>query len=237
MRALSACAARKLVRWRHGSVCAISIRSSQETRVARNLFNTMPAYPQMSPTSEPSGVADHALRVTPNEAKLGADNPGARHIADPRPHDRDARDSLPPSPGDPPPHGTMADGECRALLGRGAHFKGTLAFEGFARVDGKLQGKILGAGLLTVGPDAEIEGIIQVSNLIVLGGRVRGEVRVAESIELAPGSDMLAEVEAEALYAAEGAMISGQWNLREKPVSLAIEDFPPWLEQRRDTVD
>ncbi len=197
---------------------------------AVELPEIMPAHQPFPPDSSP-GTSDAGglLRQSAGEDRSAVAQPVPTTAT--AAHEQELRDSLPPPPGEAPAFDGAGDGDCRALLARGCHFKGTLAFEGFARIDGTLKGKVVGSGLLTLGPTAEVEGLIQVANLIVLGGRVRGEVRVSESVELAPGSDVLAELEAESLYAADGAMISGNWNVRQKPVSLAVEAFPPWLER------
>ena len=65
---------------------------------------------------------------------------------------------------------TLPATEITALLGRGTHFEGKLAFEGRVRIDGSFKGEIKSADVLIVGEGAEIEAEIQALADRLFGG-------------------------------------------------------------------
>lgn len=101
-------------------------------------------------------------------------------------------------------------GEIHALLGRGTRFRGTLAFEGRARVDGKLDGEIVGDGILVVGEGADINAKIEVGTLIVLGGTLRGSAVARQLIEIHAPARVHADITAPEIDVAKGATFDGR---------------------------
>lgn len=62
------------------------------------------------------------------------------------------------------------------LISEGVSVVGTLNFgEGVVRLDGRLEGKIIGSGTLIIGEKGMLQGEVKVTTLI-LGGRVEGTV-------------------------------------------------------------
>ncbi len=96
-----------------------------------------------------------------------------------------------------------------ALLAADAAFSGVLAFDGAARVDGRLEGRVVARGRLEVGPSAEIRGDVHV-DVLVLAGRVEGDVVARERAELAPSARLVGSLRAERLVLADGARLEGR---------------------------
>ena len=63
-------------------------------------------------------------------------------------------------------------GDVKAFLGEGTEFKGVLSFEGTVRIDGSLEGEILGEDLLIVGEPAVVKAEIDVGAREVEGAAV-----------------------------------------------------------------
>ncbi|HPB99595.1 MAG TPA: polymer-forming cytoskeletal protein, partial [Polyangiaceae bacterium] len=79
---------------------------------------------------------------------------------------------------------TLPASEITALLGRGTHFEGKLLFDGRLRIDGSFRGQIRSNDTLIIGDGAEVDAEVDVDNVIIRGGVVRGAIRARGSIEL-----------------------------------------------------
>jgi cytoskeletal protein CcmA (bactofilin family) len=108
-------------------------------------------------------------------------------------------------------------GEILALVGRGTTFRGTLAFEGRARIDGKLHGDVFGDGILVIGEGADVEGKIEVGTLIVLGGTLRGTANARQLIELHAAAKVHADLHAPEVDIAKGCLFDGRCTMAPLP--------------------
>ena len=62
-----------------------------------------------------------------------------------------------------------------AYLGSDTVYEGKLTFKGTVRIEGKYTGEIVSDGTLNVGKDAQVDGTLNVGELL-LSGRFSGEV-------------------------------------------------------------
>src|SRR5512137_3095690 len=74
-------------------------------------------------------------------------------------------------------------GEIRAFLGEGTQFKGVLSFAGAVRIDGQVEGEVIGDELLIIGEPGQVNAEIEVGTLVV-SGRVQGSITARERVEL-----------------------------------------------------
>ena len=103
----------------------------------------------------------------------------------------------------------LADvGEIKAFLGEGTEFKGILSFEGTVRVDGYLEGEIVGDDLLIVGEPGLIRARIEVGT-IVNSGRIEGNIQAKKRVELLASSLVIGNIKTPSLVVAEGATFNG----------------------------
>lgn len=117
---------------------------------------------------------------------------------------------------DPPPPAAGPPGvdepdlvvELNALLGRGTHYDGNLAFEGRVRIEGRFTGRIRG-DVLIVGEGAEIEGDIEVGTCIVTGGHVEAQIRAREGIELHAPATVRGDLHAPNVFIDRGVQFEG----------------------------
>ena len=106
----------------------------------------------------------------------------------------------------PPPEGPLC------AIASGTRFDGLLSFWGDARVDGSLRGEIAARGSLEVGPDARIEGRVEVDTLIV-AGRIDGQIFARVRVEVLRGAHVSASIRTPRLAVDEGAYFEGQLDM------------------------
>jgi cytoskeletal protein CcmA (bactofilin family) len=99
-------------------------------------------------------------------------------------------------------------GEIRAFLGEGTQFKGVLSFAGAVRIDGHLEGEIVGEELLIIGEPAQVKAEIEVGTLVV-SGRVQGAISARERVELLRPGRVTGTIRTPCLVVAEGAVFKG----------------------------
>ncbi len=112
------------------------------------------------------------------------------------------------------------------LIGVKTEMKGDIVFSGGLRVDGKIKGNITaegdGTSTLVLSEHAEVVGNIQVPHMII-NGKIKGNVRCAERIELQPEAEIVGDVYYKIIEMALGASINGSL-LREGNKDLSRKD-------------
>ncbi len=99
-------------------------------------------------------------------------------------------------------------GEIRAFLGEGTQFKGVLSFAGAVRIDGQLEGEVIGEELLIVGEPGHVKAEIEVGTLVV-SGQVDGTLTARQRVELLRSSRVSGTIRTPCLVVAEGALFNG----------------------------
>jgi cytoskeletal protein CcmA (bactofilin family) len=99
-------------------------------------------------------------------------------------------------------------GEIRAFLGEGTQFKGVLSFAGAVRIDGHLEGEIVGDEVLIIGEPGQIKAEIEVGTLVV-SGQVQGNITAKQRVELLRPSRVTGTIRTPCLVVAEGAVFNG----------------------------
>lgn len=118
-----------------------------------------------------------------------------------------------------------------SLIGNGTRIEGDIFFSGGLRVDGEIKGNVRAEsgqpGTLVLSEQARIEGVIEVSHLVV-NGAVAGPVYASEYVELQSKSRVTGDVYYKTLEMHVGAIVEGKLVHQEKlalpaPASAAIE--------------
>lgn len=98
------------------------------------------------------------------------------------------------------------------LIGSKTEIKGDVQFTGGLRIDGKIRGNILALGdgnsMLVLSEHAEVTGNVTVPHIIV-NGRIDGNVRATERIELQNKGEITGDVSYKVIEIAAGAAING----------------------------
>lgn len=101
-----------------------------------------------------------------------------------------------------------SEAKINGLIDKGCSMEGKLAFDGSVQINGDFRGEIVSDGTLLVGPDARVEGRIQVGSAIV-EGNLQGTVEAKTRIDLRRGSRMIADIRTPAIGIEDGAIFHG----------------------------
>jgi cytoskeletal protein CcmA (bactofilin family) len=124
------------------------------------------------------------------------------------------------------------DAVIHALLGAGTRYEGKLFFEGRVRIDGDFEGEVQSDGLLVVGEEGIIRGIVRVGTLIVRGGTVEGDIHALDLVELHAPARIRGDIRTQALYMDKGVVFDGSCVMGEV---LDLEGRPAPLRSAEDT--
>jgi len=113
-------------------------------------------------------------------------------------------------------------GEIRAFLGEGTQFKGVLSFAGAVRIDGQLEGEIVGDEMLVIGEPGVVKAEIEVGTLVV-SGRVEGTIVAKQRVELLRPSQVAGTIRTPCLVVSEGAVFNGNCEMAGSPAAPAGE--------------
>lgn len=117
-------------------------------------------------------------------------------------------------------------GEIKAFLGEGTEFKGVLSFQGTVRIDGWLEGEVIGDELLIVGESGHLRADIDVGALIS-SGRIVGNVIARKRVELLATSVLAGKVKTPCLVVAEGASLNGSCEMEMDETTAPADTSPP----------
>lgn len=102
--------------------------------------------------------------------------------------------------------------DLNGFLDRGSRVQGELSFDASFRVDGRFDGRVRSTGSLVVGEQGEVDADVEVGHLLV-SGVVRGSVKAAKQIHVAPGGKLLADIQTPSLMIEDGAVFEGRCSM------------------------
>ena len=143
-----------------------------------------------------------------SEAPKPAPEPAAVSAV-PEPKPAPKLDVAPPPPPPPPSPSTAG---LVGYLYKGSRVSGQLSFQGAARIDGTIDGEIQCQGSLTIGESAEIRAKIS-GHIVIIQGKVEGNVTAKEQIELRPPARLIGNVSAPRVVIAEGVVFEGDCSM------------------------
>ena len=112
------------------------------------------------------------------------------------------------------------------LIGAGTTVRGDIVFTGGLRIDGTVEGAITTAngeaGTLVVSEQAQIEGEITVSHVVV-NGTVRGPITADDYVELQPKARIIGDLTYRKLEMHLGAVVQGRLCHNEPGVAAVVE--------------
>jgi cytoskeletal protein CcmA (bactofilin family) len=97
-------------------------------------------------------------------------------------------------------------------LYKGSRISGQLSFQGPARIDGTVEGEISCQGTLTIGDSAEVKAKIT-GQVVVIHGKVEGNVTAKERIELVAPARLIGNMSAPRLVITEGVVFDGDCSM------------------------
>jgi len=119
------------------------------------------------------------------------------------------------------------DSKIDTIVGKQTRITGDIHFSGGLHVDGTIKGNVIAetgtASVLTLSDQGNIEGDVQVPN-VVLNGSVTGNVSSSERIELAANAQVTGDVSYNLIEMAMGAEVNGSL-VRRKEDNAAVLSF------------
>ncbi len=116
------------------------------------------------------------------------------------------------------------------LIGAGTMIEGNITFSGGLRVDGHVRGNVMAVdgkpGTLVLSEQAQIEGEIRVSH-VVINGTVVGPVHAVEYVELQSKANVTGDVYYKTLEMQLGAVIQGRLVYQDDAKSDKIVQLKP----------
>ena len=106
------------------------------------------------------------------------------------------------------PAGGLPPASTLSIIASGMVVTGDVRCDGVLRVDGTLEGKVLGARQLVVTPCGRIRGEV-VADEIVVGGVIDGNVRASSRLELRGSAVVNGNIETRAFVVPEGGRVNG----------------------------
>ena len=98
------------------------------------------------------------------------------------------------------------------VIGYEAYFQGTLTAKGSLRVDGRIDGSIVDAKLVTIGKTGKVKGDISCEGCSV-SGDVTGNIAAMDHIEVLSGSRVAGDLRAPKIMIEDGAVFNGNCSM------------------------
>jgi cytoskeletal protein CcmA (bactofilin family) len=114
-----------------------------------------------------------------------------------------------------------ASGELEGFLDEGTSFSGEVTFHDTLRIDGKFEGAVRSGKTLVIGESADVNAEVDVA-IVSISGRIRGNVRASERVELLPTARAECSLDCKVLVVHEGASFDGQCAMGAKKTSREI---------------
>lgn len=95
------------------------------------------------------------------------------------------------------------------ILGLGSMIQGDIKINGFARIDGDLDGNLESPGKIIIGANARIRGNITAKAIDVNGGIIQGNIIAPESVFLGTSSVVIGNIQTKHLKADDKSVILG----------------------------
>jgi len=108
-----------------------------------------------------------------------------------------------------------------SFIGTNSLFKGDVDTKGTLRVDGVVEGNIV-ADWVILGDKSHIKGDITARGIVV-GGRIDGNIRAKEIVEIKNKGQMYGEIFTSKLVIAEGGILDGRTRMQQHEEAKVIE--------------
>ena len=97
-----------------------------------------------------------------------------------------------------------------SILGSGSSVKGDVKINGFARIDGDIDGNLETDGNIIIGENARIRGNIKAKSVII-GGIVLGNIEATQSIKILSAAAVVGDIISHKVQVEQDAIIHGHF--------------------------
>ncbi|MBI4352118.1 MAG: polymer-forming cytoskeletal protein [Elusimicrobia bacterium] len=98
------------------------------------------------------------------------------------------------------------------VIGNEAYFQGTLTAKGSLRIDGRVDGSIVDAKIVTVGKSGKVKGDIS-CEICYVCGEVKGNITALDHVEALAGSRVDGDLRSPRIMLEEGALFNGNCSM------------------------
>jgi cytoskeletal protein CcmA (bactofilin family) len=131
------------------------------------------------------------------------------------------------------PHAPIGKGDGMANIGKSISIKGDLSGNEDLVIEGKVEGKVeLPSNQVTVGANGVVKAEVSAKSIVVIG-RVAGNVKGSERVEIQATGIVDGDVAAPRLVVAEGAVVNGSIQMTKQSGSAAGTTPAPSAEVRK----
>ena len=108
---------------------------------------------------------------------------------------------------------TEALSELETMIGPSVHLEGNFTSQGNIQIAGSLSGSLQTSGDVKIDEGARVHANI-IARSVVIAGEVRGDIKVADKLELLPTAKLWGNLEAKVLVVSAGAWLNGKCNMK-----------------------
>lgn len=101
-----------------------------------------------------------------------------------------------------------------SIIAAGMHISGDVETNGTIKIDGRIDGSVLGARQVMLGRHGAIHGNLHAGE-VVIGGLVDGAIVAGERLELQASAVVNGDIDAKSIVVLEGARINGAVRMQE----------------------
>jgi len=98
------------------------------------------------------------------------------------------------------------------VIGNEAYFQGTLTAKGSLRIDGRVDGSVVDAKIVTIGKSGKVKGDIS-CEICYVSGEVKGNITALDHIEAQNGSRVDGDMRSPRIMLEEGALFNGNCSM------------------------
>ena len=130
------------------------------------------------------------------------------------------------------------EGSLNSILGPGCKVKGNIELKGTIRIDGEFDGDIKCPDTLIIGKSGLVKATVDVKNAVI-GGKLLGNIRASNKIELQTGSHVEGDIQTARLVIDEGVFFEGSCKMGTQsgaPSKPSFEKEPEKKELEKQTI-
>ncbi|MGQ9629653.1 MAG: bactofilin family protein [bacterium] len=110
------------------------------------------------------------------------------------------------------------------ILGTGTTFEGVLSFEGNIRIQGEFRGEINTDDTLTIGETGDVTAKVRAGNIIVMGGKLTGNIEAKNKIEMLAGARVYGNIKTPRLIINDGVLFNGRCQMGDEEEFFELDE-------------
>ncbi|MBM3909078.1 MAG: polymer-forming cytoskeletal protein [Gemmatimonadetes bacterium] len=103
-----------------------------------------------------------------------------------------------------------------SIIAAGMRITGDIDTTGTIKIDGRIEGSVIGARQLMLGKNGAIHGNVHAGE-VVIGGAVDGSITADERLELQGSATVNGDIDTKSVVVLEGARINGTLRMKDHP--------------------